>query len=218
MELVNKKKVMMIAGCAIAAILVVFLGFEIITQKMAVSDGVDYLADRKYDKAYSSFRKAEKKHTILTSKKNIRYYEGECLIYLGRYEDAAEVYGEIADQHKEARAYALEGFAFQQNGDQKKAEKSYKEAINIDKKDGIGYYYLYGYYIEREQYDQALEILEEAQDVPVTSMEQEIAYAKIVVFEKRLEYDKALDAAKTYCEAYPDDKNGTREKEFLETR
>ncbi|MDO4941689.1 MAG: hypothetical protein Q4E73_02465 [Lachnospiraceae bacterium] len=218
MELENKKKTAMLAGCVIAAVLVLFFGFEIITQKIAVNNGVDYLADNKYEKAYNSFLKAEKKHTILTSKKNIRYYEGECLIYLGRYKEAAEIYEKIADKREEARAYALEGFAFQQNGNQKKAVENYEKAISADKKDGIGYYYLYGYYIENEQYDDALAILEDAQDVPVTSMEQEIAYAKVVVFEKMLEYDKALDAAKSYCKTYPDDENGKREKEFLETR
>lgn len=218
MELNDKKKKILIAAGVAAAILVLFLGFQIITQQIAVSRGVDFLADGEYQKAYENFLNAENKHTILTSKKNIRYYEGECLVYLGRYKDAAEVYGEILDGHREARAYALRGFALQQNGDSEEALQAYESAIDADKKDGIGYYYLFGYYVENEQYEDALAILEEAQDVPVTSMEQEIAYAKIVAYEKLLQYDKALEEAEAYCEAYPDDEKGLNEKTFLESR
>ena len=53
---------------------------------------------------------------------------------------------------------------------------------------------------------------------PVNSWEQELAFGKIVVYEKMLEYDKALEAATAYVKAYPDDETGKREQEFLETR
>ena len=79
--MIKKRKYSLQRGVA-AAILVLFLGFQIITQQIAVSRGVDFLADGEYQKAYENFLNAENKHTILTSKKNIRYYEGECLVYL----------------------------------------------------------------------------------------------------------------------------------------
>ena len=41
---------------------------------------------------------------------------------------------------------------------------------------------------------------------------------KIVAYEKLLQYDKALEEAEAYCEAYPDDEKGLNEKTFLESR
>lgn len=214
----KKQKNIIIAAGAIGIVLIIFLLFQIITQKLLVRDGTKYLEQKEYEKAYESFYKAEKKHTILTSKKNILYYEGECLILLGRYEDAVQVYGKITDRHKEARAFAMKGFAYQADGQKKRAQKSYEKAIDVDKKDGIGYYYLYGYYIEEEQYQRALDTIEQALKGPVNSWEQELVFGKIVVYEKMLEYDKALEAATAYVKAYPDDETGKREQEFLETR
>ena len=137
---------------------------------------------------------------------------------MGRCEDAVQVDGKITDRHKEARAFAMKGFSYQADGQKKKAQKSYEKAIDVDKKDGIGYYYLYGYDIEEEQDQQALDTIEQALKGPVNSWEQELAFGKIVVYEKMLEYDKALEAATAYVKAYPDDETGKREQEFLETR
>lgn len=213
----NKKNILIILIAAVLAI-VLFFGYQIAAQKLDVSKGCDYLQEKEYEKAYKSFSKAENRYTVFTSKKNIQYYEGECLIYLGRYDEAASIYKEILKKNSEARAYAMQGFALQQNGNGEEAVSAYENAIAEDKKDGIGYYYLYGYYIESKDYKKALEVIQKAQEVPVTSMEQEIAYAKIVAYEKLLKYDKALEAANAYCKAYPDDAVGQQEKAFLETR
>lgn len=218
MELAENKKKWFVAIGTAVVLIILFLGFQIITQRIQLNKGIDYLEEKHYEKAYTAFHNAEEKHTIFTSKKNIQYYEGECLIYLGRFDEAVKVYQNIIDKHKDARAYAMKGFSYQQNGDKKNAKKAYQEAIEVDEKEGIGYYYLYGYFIEQKEYEKALAVIEEAQSVPVTSMEQEISYAKIVCYERLLQYDKALDAAKEYCKKYPNDKTGKQEKEFLETR
>lgn len=206
------------ASISLIVVVILFLIFQIITQKIQLNKGIDYLEDKQYEKAYTAFHTAENKHTLITSKKNIQFYEGECLIYLGRFDEAVDVYKNITKHHKDAKAYAMKGFAYQQNGDKKKALASYQEAVKADKKAGIGYYYLYGYYVEQNDYKKALSVLEQAQEIPVTSMEQEISYAKIVIYEKLLQYDKALEAATDYCKEYPDDETGKQEKQFLETR
>ncbi|MDO4168434.1 MAG: tetratricopeptide repeat protein [Lachnospiraceae bacterium] len=218
MESGENKKKWLLAIVVVIALIVLFLGFQIITQQIQLNNGIDYLEEKDYEKAYTAFHNAEGKYTIFTSKKNIQYYEGESLIYLGRFDEAAKLYQKIIDKHKDARAYAMKGFAYQQNGDKENAQKAYQTAIEVDEKDGIGYYYLYGYYVEQKEYEKALSVLDDAEAATVTSMEQEIAYAKIVAYEKLLQYDKALNAAKEYCKQYPDDKTGKQEKEFLETR
>ncbi|MEE1312420.1 MAG: tetratricopeptide repeat protein [Lachnospiraceae bacterium] len=215
----EKKQKHMIAAAITALVVIVgFLAVQIIAQKLLMNDGIKYLEKKEYDKAYECFQKAEKKHTIFTSKKNIQYYEGESLIYLGRYEDAAKIYGKIVKKHKEAKAYALQGFSYQQNGEKKKALACYKNAVKADEKNGIGYYYLYGYYVEEKEYKKALETIEQALQVPVEEEKQKLEFAQIVVYEKMLKFDKALEVAKKYVKAYPEDEAGKQEKEFLETR
>jgi tetratricopeptide (TPR) repeat protein len=214
----DKKKKIMVALAAIAAVIILFFGYQMVAQQFDANKGADYLKEKEYEKAYTYFQKAEQRYTLPVTKKSVRYYEGESLIYLGRYEEAEKVYDKIIGSQKEARAYAMKGFACQQNGDVQNAVKAYQEAISVDTKNGIGYYYLYGYYIESEEYEKALEIINEAQSVPVTSMKQEIDYAKIVVYEKMLKYDDAKKAAEEYCKTYPEDEVGKQEKEFLETR
>lgn len=214
----EKKQKGILAAIIAAVVILGFLLVQIVMQKLLINDGTKYLEQKEYEKAYTAFCKAEKKHTIFTSKKNIQYYQGECLIFLGRYKEAVDIYGKIADKHGDARAFALQGFAYQQNTQTEKAQKSYQKAIDADEKDGIGYYYLYGFYIEEGQYDKALRTLEQGLKIPVTSWKQELAFGKIVAYEKMLQYDKALLEAKEYLKAYPDDEKGKREKEFLETR
>lgn len=211
----KKKKYTLIAGSAVAAILIIFLIVQIVSQKMLVSDGVEYLEKKEYEKAYESFDKAEHKYTLFTSKKNILYYKGESLVFLGRYQDAANAYDAIGE---EVRAQALEGFCYQQDGKKKEAEACYEEAINTDKNDGTGYYYLYAYYIEEGDYEKAMETLEAAEKAELHTMKKEIAFAKIVVCEKALDYKKALEYADAFVKAYPDDEAGKREQEFLKTR
>ncbi|MCQ2491724.1 MAG: tetratricopeptide repeat protein [Lachnospiraceae bacterium] len=213
MEMSRNKKIIL----AVIVILIAFLtffGIQVAGQKLAVKEGLNYLQEKEYEKAHSSFEKAEKKHTLFLSKSDIRYYEGECLMYLERFDEAADVYGHIFD----TRAIALKGFALQRNGDLKGAKKAFEEAIKKDAKDGVGYYYLYAYYVDKKAYNKALNVLDEAKGNGVKNMKQEIDFARIVVYEKMLKYDRALDAAKEYVDAYPDDENGKQELAFLETR
>ena len=212
----RRKKIIYILA-AIAIVVVLFLGEQTIVKEISATKGTAYLEEKEYEKAYTSFQKAEKQVAI-GSKKNIRYYEGECLIYLGRYKDAIDVYDKIIDSSKEPRAYALKGLSYQQNKKEEEALACYQQAIEADKKDGTGYYYLYAYYVDQKEYEKALQTLEDAKKEEVTTMQQELAYARVVVYEKMLDYEKAYTEAKAYVKSYPDDKNGKREMEFLETR
>lgn len=213
MEMNRNKRIIL----TVVIILVLFLGFfgiQVLGQKIAVNDGTKYLQEKEYEKAYQSFVKAENKKTLFLSKSGIRYYEGECLMYLERFDEAANVYDHISD----TRAIALKGFALQREGDLKGAKKAFEEAIKKDPKDGIGYYYLYAYYVDKKAYNKALNALDEAKGNGVKNMKQDIDFARIVVYEKMLKYDRALEAAKEYVQAYPDDENGKQELAFLETR
>ncbi len=213
MEDHNKKKIIgLVAIILIMAVL--FFGFQTVTTKMAVKEGVKYLSEKEYEKAYTSFGKAEKKHGLFANKTDIRYYEGECLMFLERFDEAAAVYDKIS----ETRAMAMKGFAHQRAGEKKEAVKAFKEAIKKDSSDGIGYYYLYAYYVDQKDYKKALKVIEGARDTGVQNMAQEIDFARVVLYEKMLRYQDALAAAKEYVAAYPDDETGRKELAFLETR
>ena len=214
MEKEGKSKKGLIIILIVILAVILFFAMQIITQKMAVNDGIDYLADKEYEKAYQSFEKAEGKITIFTSKSNILYYEGECLMDLERFDEAAKVYEEI----DENRALVLKGLALLQDGQEEEAVDAYRQAIDADAEDGMAYYYLYAYYLSKDDAKTALSVLDEAKEANVSNMKQEIDYARIVVYEKLLKYDQALSEAESYVEAYPDDEKGQQELEFLETR
>ena len=108
----NQKRLITIIAVAVILLIVFFIS-QITVQKLDMKKGQECLAEKQYEKAFGYFQTAEDRKTIFTSKKNIQYYQGECLLYLGRYKEAAGIYHKIDQKHKEVKASTLEGFAYQ---------------------------------------------------------------------------------------------------------
>ena len=96
----RRAKGILIVVLAAVLFILVFSGYGYISQKMTANDGVEYLNDKEYQKAYEKFHKASGKFTLFWTKQktDVLLYEGEALYQLERYDDAIEVYDRLIDK------------------------------------------------------------------------------------------------------------------------
>ena len=143
---------------------------------------------------------------------------GQALCFLGRYEEAEEILGGIANpdlqttfllasareyagRHEEALAL-LEGFEDQVAGSPEMLDL--KGAALC----GIG------------RYDEGLECFEQALPLSQegTGLRRSIMFNRIAALENLREFDRAKELAAEYADQYPNDKRMKRENLFLQTR
>ena len=69
-----------------------------------------------------------------------------------------------------------------------------------------------------EEYEKAVVLLEEAIASEQGNSQKKLQKTMVAVYEKNLQFDKALQTAKSYLEVYPKDKEMKREYKFLRSR
>ena len=97
------------------------------------------------------------------------------------------------------------------------AASIYKEGYEKTKDTEL-LYYLVNQYITMEQYEDALQIIHTYQNMEDENIASKLAFLEIVVYEKQQDYKTAHELATAYCEKYPEDEAGLKEKTFLESR
>ena len=102
--------------------LVAVSGIGYIRQRMAADQGVKYLKQKEYQKAYEEFDSAASRFTLIFTKqkKNVLFYEGEALYQMGEYNKAAEIYDRLIDRG-EVKAYSLKAYCLMQRNKTKEA-------------------------------------------------------------------------------------------------
>ena len=113
----RKIKRIVIIVLAVILVLLVFSGYGYVAQKMTANDGIEYLNNKEYQKAYEKFHKAAGKFTLFWTKQktDVLLYEGEALYQLERYDDAIEVYDRLIDKG-ESRGYSFKAFCYAGKG------------------------------------------------------------------------------------------------------
>ena len=215
----RRAKGILIVVLAAVLFILVFSGYGYISQKMTANDGVEYLNDKEYQKAYEKFHKASGKFTLFWTKQkpDVLLYEGEALYQLERYDDAIEVYDRLIDKG-ESKAYSFKDFCYGEKGDNGKALKVCDKGIEELPNEGGIYCTKYGILAKQEKYKEGIKILETALERDDLHDRKEVLFTRIGAYESIFDYDKAYEYAKAFAKEYPDDKDGQKELTFLETR
>ena len=194
-------------------------GIGYIRQRMAADQGVKYLNQKEYQKAYEEFDSAASRFTLIFTKqkKNVLFYEGEALYQMGEYNKAVEVYDKLIDRG-ESKAYSLKAYCLMQRNKTKEAIEVCDLGISEFPEEGEIYCTKYAIYAKQEKYKEGLKIIQKALKQEGLKNKQEVLFARISAYESLFDFDTAYRYAKAYVKAYPKDANGKKELTFLETR
>lgn len=209
----------------LTGVLIVILGLFAISgvgyvrQRMAASDGVKYLEQKEYQKAYEKFDSAASRFTLFFTKqkKNVLFYEGEALYQMGEYNKAIEVYDKLID-HGESRAYSFKAYCLMHQKKTKEALSVCNLGISEFPEEGEIYCTKYAIYAKQEKYKQGLNVIKTALKQENLKDKQEVLFARIGAYESMFDFDTAYKYAKAYVKEYPKDAQGKKELTFLETR
>lgn len=209
----------------ITAVLVVIIGLFAVSgigyirQRMAADEGVKYLKQKEYQKAYEEFDSAASRFTLIFTKqkKNVLFYEGEALYQMGEYDKAADVYDKLIDRG-ESKAYSLKAYCLMQKNKTKEAVKVCDLGISEFPEEGDIYCTKYAIYAKQEKYKDGLKIINKALKQENLNNKKEVLFARISAYESMFDFDTAYKYTKAYVKVYPKDTQGKRELTFLETR
>ena len=194
-------------------------GIGYIRQRMAADQGVKYLNQKEYQKAYEEFDSAASRFTLIFTKqkKNVLFYEGEALYQMGEYNKAVEVYDKLIDRG-ESKAYSLKAYCLMQRNKTKEAIEVCDLGISEFPEEGEIYCTKYAIYAKQEKYKEGLKIIQKALKQEGLKNKQEVLFARISAYESLFDFDTAYKYTKAYVKAYPKDAQGKKELTFLETR
>lgn len=193
---------------------------EKMTQEEFYEEAAVFFQEQDYKKAIQYFEKASTHSNLFSGnlKEDLAYYQAEAHMKLSEYSQAIEIYDRmIRESSKKSIPYVMKAYCLIGLGEEGKAASVYEEGYEKTK-DPAFLYYLANQYVNMEQYEDAVQVIHAYQDVKDQETTRKLAFLEIVVHEKQQQYDKAYELAISYCEKYPDDENGKKEKIFLESR
>ena len=162
--------------------------------------GIVYLSSGHYSKAVNLFKEAlahggdSYDETML----DILYYLAEAQDKAGDAQGAVQSYTSIIDHQSDANAYMLRGLAYQNAGDNEKAEADLKTALGMSKKNYKIYLALYEVLCAQQKTDEAALILDEALNLGGKTGED---YSnRGIVYMYKEDYEGAADAFNTALE------------------
>ena len=145
------------------------------------------------------------------------YNRGRIYYYLGNYEEAqSQLIGPVEAGYEPAMFLIARVYMAQE--DYERAESVYLE---IQQESGDSTQIFNGLALcamERGNYDFALGYITQGLALDGASGKQELYFNEIVLYERKLDFEKAKIKAQEYVERYPGDEKGIRELTFLKTR
>lgn len=197
-----------------------YQGYERSRQTELFSEASVYFEEKDYQKAIQIFEEAREHDNLFSGSLNEQflYYQAEAYMNLGDYEEAVKIYNEfIGKKPKEARNYVLKGYCYSKAKEYDKAASVYEEAYE---QTGEGEFLLNlcNMYIVIKDYDKALSLIEQNRNLKEEDTAKQLLFSEVVIYEKQQEYGLAYEKAKEFVENYPDDEDGKKEMEFLESR
>lgn len=197
-----------------------YQGYERGQQTELFEEATVYFKEKDYRKAIEFLEMAKEKNNLFSGsiEKELSYYQAEAYMNLEEYDKAVKIYNRfIADEPKEPMNYMLKGYCYTKAKNYEKAVVTYEAGYE---KTGEGDFILRlcNMYITTKKFDKALELIEENRDGKDEAMVKKLSFAEIVIYEKQQDYLTAYEKAKAFTEDYPDDEDGKKEMEFLESR
>lgn len=182
-------------------------------------DALLYFGEEDYTKSIQYFEEALGKRALFSDEmnKDMNCYLAESYYCLGEYNKAVEIYDRLLEKDDtNVMYYRLKGECQSAAGKDEEAVEVFKEGYEKTGKPDL-LKEICDIYITQENYEKALEYaLKGAGDNEEPP--KELLYQTIIIYEKSQNYEAALQAAKEYCERYPEDKEAQKELVFLSTR
>lgn len=142
---------------------------------------------------------------------------GRVYYYMNDYDNAREALIQSSNQGN-TEVLLLLGMVYMAQKDISNARSMYQEFVSKEEKSARGYNGLALCDIAEGNYDSALANIAEGIAVARTEEMQSLLFNEIVVYEKKLDFNTAMEKVKDYLSTYPEDKAAAKEKAFLETR
>lgn len=216
-----KKVIAAIVLCVLAFIgFFVYQGHEKSIQNDLYEEAAVFFEEEDYKKAIQYFEEAREHDNLFTGSldEELSYYQAEAYANLGEYEEAIEIYDRmIGENPKEAMNYTLKEYCLYHAGDYEQAAQVYEEGYQQTGEESF-LASLANLYVSIEEYEKALAIVKDSDEKNAEDVKKELKFLEIVIYEKQQEYEAAYEKAVAFCEAYPEDEQGIRERDFLESR
>ena len=142
---------------------------------------------------------------------------GRVYYYMDDYENATEELKQAIDGNN-TDALALLGMVYMDQGDSSNARTMFQQYVSQAENGAKGFNGLALCDIEDGDYDSALSDISSGIHVAGEEDMQSLLYNEITVYEKKLDFETALQKANEYLELYPEDKTVKKEQTFLKTR
>lgn len=171
-----------------------------------IKNGFDFLEKGEYEKAETAFFEALEEAEKLSDKATKEKEEKEARLL-------------------EAEARRGLGFAYYEQQQFEEAAEELERALELGGEKTAEIYNLIGicamngkdYENAGKAFEQGIAMLDSHKDKSNAAM-REMQYNLVICYENSRNWEKALQAAQRYMEAYPDDKEMAKELEFLQTR
>ena len=142
---------------------------------------------------------------------------GKVYYYMDDYENAESELKQAIDGDN-TEALVLLGMVYMDKGDSANAKAMFQQYVSQAENGAKGFNGLALCDIEDGDYDSALSDIESGIHVAGAEDMQSLLFNEIVVYEKKLDFQTALQKAQEYLELYPEDKTVKKELAFLKTR
>lgn len=216
-----KKIIAALVLCVLALVgFFAYQGHEKSIQNDLYEEAAVFFEEEDYKKAIQYFDEAREHDNLFTGnlEEEILYYKAEGYLNLGETEEAIAIYDQfILENPKEPMNYILEGYCYLEAGNYDEAYTCYWNGYDQTGEEDF-LVQLCNIDIQMEEYDKALEVAADVSGLQDDEIVKELKFLEIVIFEKQQKYEQAYEKAAAYCEAYPDDEKGKKEKDFLESR
>ena len=142
---------------------------------------------------------------------------GRVYYYMDDYDNAADELKQAIDGNN-TEALALLGMVYMEQGDSENARTMFQQYVSQADNGAKGFNGLALCDIEAGDYDSALSNISSGIHVAEGEELQSLLFNEIAVYEKKLDFQTALQKAKEYLDLYPEDKTVKKELAFLNTR
>lgn len=142
---------------------------------------------------------------------------GRVYYYMNDYENAESELKQAIDGD-DTEALALLGMVYMDKGDSANAKTMFQQYVSQAENGAKGFNGLALCDIEDGDYDSALSNIASGIHVAGAEDMQSLLFNEMVVYEKKLDFQTALQKAQEYLELYPEDKTVKKELAFLKTR
>ena len=208
--------------------------------KLELQEGMDKEAKEDFDRAVEGSRDYElyisifnvydaEKKTLdgqeylnqalaIEPKSSEDYYQRGRIYYYMKDYDNAKTELTTAVNDGDAEAILLLGKVYIAMEDASSARSMYQKYLESEKNRAKAYNGLALCDIYEKNYDNALANIEKGLAEQNSDEQQELLFNEIVVYEYKLDFEKAKEKMAAYLEQYPNDEAAIRENEFLQSR